>query len=69
MHRPLRREAAFEGQERGFGGVVGGLRLWVVCAVGGDGGDEGYGAGEVEGDLFAVHVPRLEGKEVEAGQG
>lgn len=62
MNRPLRREAAFEGQECGFGGVVGGLGLWVVCAVGGDGGDEGYGAGEVEGDLFAVHMYRLEGR-------
>lgn len=57
MHGPLGREGGFEGQEGGFGGVVGGLGLGVVCAVGGDGGEEEDGAVGVLGDHLS-ETPR-----------
>lgn len=54
MDGPFGGQGALETEERGFGGVVGGLRLGVVGAVGGDGGDEEDGEGEVEGGLESV---------------
>ena len=60
MHGPLGREGRFEGEEGGFGGVVGGLGLRVVCAVGGDGGEEEDAAIGVLGDHLS-ETPRGEG--------
>ena len=45
MDGPFGGEGGFEGEERGFGGVVGGLGLRVVGPVGGDGGGEEDAAG------------------------
>ena len=53
MDGPLGREGIFEGQEGGFGGVVRRLGLRVVCAVGGDGGEEDDAAASVLGDHLA----------------
>ena len=57
---PFGSQRGFEADERGFGGVVRGLRLWVVDALGGDGGDQDDGAGEVEGDLCPTRFQKRE---------
>lgn len=54
MDGPLGREGGFEAQEGGFGGVVCGLGLRVVCAVGGDGSEEEDCAGGFLGDHLSV---------------
>ncbi len=53
MHGPLGREGVLKGQEGGFGGVVGGLGLREVGAVGRDGGEEEDGAAGALGDHLA----------------
>ena len=65
MNGPLGRQGIFEGQKRGFGGVVRGLGLRVVGSVGGDGGEEDDAAAGVLGDhLSECGVGHLAGGRV-----
>lgn len=59
MDGPLGREGGLEAQKGGFGGVVGGLGLRVVGAVGGDGGEEEDGAGGFLGEELSDIISRL----------